>query len=256
MNKYSREFIVEEFLCRYKELPLNHIINYLIETSNCHSKSMGLSNEELVKNGYTWMLYKWKINILKYPKAFEKINIITWTSSFKSLITSREYEIFLGSEKIASATANFLLVDLKTIKPISIPKKIIEIYKIYDVKNFDKIERINEPKDLETVNNFDYKILKRDIDFNKHVNNSIYAELLYEALPTKFSKVKFTDININYTKELKLGDHVYIDVYAKENGLYFFFKNRERNIMYARVLTEYISWKKIFQMVTLLIENL
>ncbi len=250
MNKYSREFLVEEFLCRDMELPLNHIINYLIETSNCHSKSMGFSNEKLVKSGFSWMLYKWKINILKYPKAFQKIKIQTWSSGFKSLMTFREYEIFLGSEIIASASAHFLLVDLKTRKPISIPKKIIEIYKIYDVKNFDKIERINEPKDLEIINSFDYKILKRDIDFNNHVNNSIYARLLYEALPDKFSKVKFTDININYTKELRLKDHVFIDVYSKGNKLYFFFKNRDRNIMYARVLTEYISWKKFFQMVT------
>lgn len=235
MTTYTKEFIVEDFLCRDEELPLNHILNYFIETSNCQSRYLGLSNEKLMAGGQTWMVYKWKVKILRAPRSQEKIRVVTWASGFKSLMAFREFEMYGGSEKIATASANFLLIDLKTRRPINIPKEIFEIYKINDVKNFDRIERINEPRSIEPINNFDYIILKRDIDLNDHMNNSVYAELLYEALPDKFSDLKFREVNINYTKELRLGDHVFIDVYFYEGKFYFFFKNSEKTEIYARL---------------------
>ena len=256
MNIYEKEFIIEDFLCREGELTLKNIINYFIETTNHHSNFVGLANEDLMTKDYTWMIYKWRIKVLKYPKAFQRIKVRTWASGFKSLKAFREFEIYLGDEKIAYASSIFLLIDLESRKPVKIGDKISEIYKINDLKFFDKIERINEPIDREPINNFDYIILRRDIDLNNHVNNSVYAELLCEAMPKYLYKKKFSDININYTKELLLGDHIFIDVYLKDDKLYFFFKNREKKEIYARATLRYISWKKFFQMVTLFIENL
>lgn len=250
MSIYEKEYIVENFLCKNGELPLNHIINYFVETSNCQSISLGEDSNNLISKGYTWMIYKWFIKILKYPKAYQKIKVRTWASGFKGINAFREFEMYAEGEKIVSASSIFLLIDLKKLKPIKIPREVSEIYSTYYVKNFDKIERINEPKDIEAINNFDYNILKADIDINNHVNNSVYAKLLYEALPKSLYNIKFTDVNINYVKELKYGDRVFIYVYLEDDKLYFFFKNKEKSEIYARVCCHYISWKKFFQMVT------
>ncbi|NMW84651.1 acyl-[acyl-carrier-protein] thioesterase [Peptoniphilus sp. AGMB00490] len=241
MNIYEREFVVEDFLCKKGELSLNYIINYFMETSNCQSISLGEDSDNLINKGYTWMIYKWFIKILKYPKAYQRIKVKTWASGFKGINAFREFEMYVEGERIVSASSNFILIDLKKRKPIKIPKEISKIYSINDVKNFDKIERVNEPKDIETINIFDYKILKSDIDINNHMNNSVYAKLLYEALPESFYNIKFTDVNINYVKELKYGDHVCIYVYLEDDKLYFFFKNKEKSELYARACCHYIS---------------
>ena len=103
MNIYEKEFIIEDFLCREGELTLKNIINYFIETTNHHSNFVGLANEVLMAKAYTWMIYKWRIKVLKYPKAFQRIKVRTWAIGFKSLKAFREFEIYLGDEKIAYA---------------------------------------------------------------------------------------------------------------------------------------------------------
>ena len=232
---YEKEFTVYDFLCNNGELTLKNIINYFIETSNLHSLSVGLSSRELMENNYTWMIYKWRIKILKYPKVFDKIKVKTWASGFKGLNAEREFEMYLDDEKIAYASSIFLLIELNKRKPVVIPEYFAERFGIKEEKYFEKIKRINLKKDEKVLNEANYKIMKRDIDINNHVNNSIYAELLFESLPEIYSEIKFSEININYMKELVLGDRVVIDVYLEKDEFYFFFRNEDSSEMYARI---------------------
>jgi acyl-acyl carrier protein thioesterase len=120
-------------------------------------------------------------------------------------------------------------------KPVVIPEYFAERFGIKEEKYFEKIKRINLKKDEKVLNEANYKIMKRDIDINNHVNNSIYAELLFESLPEIYSEIKFSEININYMKELVLGDRVVIDVYLEKDEFYFFFRNEDSSEMYARI---------------------
>ena len=235
MSIFCKEYVVCDFLCKNKELRVNNIIGYLIETSNYQSKECGISNEYLMSKVYTWMLYKWKIKIFRKPKSFEKIKVKTWASDFKTINAFREFEIYVCDEKILEASSIFLLIDIKKRKAIRIPETIAEAYGINDKKIFKKIDRINEPKDRETINKFDYIIQKRDIDFNNHVNNSVYLELIHEALPDEFSDIKFDEIVVNYMKELEYKDKIVIDLYKDDFDFYFFFKSQDESQIYARV---------------------
>ena len=253
MKIFCKDYEVMNFLSSDGELELNHLVSYLIETSNYQSIDLGLSNEKLLDMGYTWMIYKWKIKIERYPRSHEEIKIKTWASGFKNINAFREFEVYCQGEKILEASAIFLLIDIEKRKPIKIPEEIAEFYGSNGNRIFKSIERVNEPSDLGIVNRFSYKILRRDLDFNNHVNNSVYLELIYEALTKEYSHVKFKEINVNYINELKLGDELVIDFYREEDKFYFFFKSKDQSQIYARIYgvsKTPISWKNIFQMLT------
>ena len=253
MKIFCKEYEVMNFLSSDGDLKLNHLVSYLIETSNYQSIDLGLSNEKLLDMGYTWMIYKWKIKIKRYPRSHEKIKIKTWASGFKNINAFREFEVYCQGVKVIEASAIFLLIDVEKRKAIKIPEDLAEIYGNNGNRIFKSIERVNEPNELEIANRFSYKILRRDLDFNNHVNNSAYLELIYEALTQDYAHIKFKDINVNYINELKLGDEIVIDFYREEDKFYFFFKSKDQSQIYARIcgVSEApISWKNIFQMLT------
>lgn len=241
MSIFCKEYTVREFLCKDGELTTNNIIGYLIETSNYQSIDCGISNEYLLSKGYTWMIYKWKIRLFRKPKSFEKIKVKTWASGFRNINAFREFEIYAGNEKILEASSIFLLIDLEKRKASRIPEDIANAYGICENKFFKSIKRVNEPENLDPISRFTYKTLRRDIDFNDHVNNSVYLELIYESLPNEFSDITFKEININYMKEIKLDDEIIIDVYKDNFEFYFFFKSRDESQIYARVSARFES---------------
>jgi len=113
MKIFCKEYEVMNFLSSDGELKLNHLVSYLIETSNYQSIDLGLSNEKLLDMGYTWMIYKWKIKINRYPRSHEKIKIKTWASGFKNINAFREFEVYCQGEKVIEASAIFLLIDVE-----------------------------------------------------------------------------------------------------------------------------------------------
>ena len=259
MKIFCKEYEVMNFLSRDGDLKLNQLVSYLIETSNHQSIDLGHSNEKLLDLGYTWMIYKWKIKIKRYPRSHEEIKIKTWASGFKNINAFREFEVYCQGEKILEASAVFLLVDIEKRKPIKIPEEVAKIYGDNGRRIFKSIDRVNEPSEVERANRISYKILRRDIDFNKHVNNAVYLELIYEALTEEYSRVKFKDISVNYVNELKFGDEIVIDFYKAEDKFYFFFKSKDESQIYARICgvsATPISWKNNFLMLTLLIEKI
>ena len=53
MKIFCKEYEVMDFLSSQSELKLNHLVSYLIETSNYQSIDLGLNNEKLLNMGYT-----------------------------------------------------------------------------------------------------------------------------------------------------------------------------------------------------------
>ena len=77
-----------------------------------------------------------------------------------------------------------------------------------------------------------YKVQRRDIDTNKHVNNLIYLDYAYEALPSEiYENYNFSNIEIMYKHEAKLGDTLSLFyTNTEENEHIITIKNKENDI--------------------------
>ena len=67
--------------------------------------------------------------------------------------------------------------------------------------------RLKSEDNMEKI--YDYTARRRDIDANHHVNNVNYLELAYDAFPENLN-IDFSNIEIYYKKQIKLGETVSI----------------------------------------------
>lgn len=226
--KYQKEYIIN------KDISISNIINNFLNTSNDESKRINLDNNKLISLGYTWMIYKWRINIIRKPRDREKVIVSTWASGFKNLYAYREFDMKSDGGLIAKASVVFILIDLEKRKPIKIPDDIMDYYTCDEEKNFENIERINIKDDFEKINSYFYETRKNDIDENNHVNNLVYIDLMKESLPDEYKNIDIKNLSIHYMNEIKFGDSIKIDVYKENDKIFFDFKASDESHKHAR----------------------
>lgn len=219
MKQWIERFKVYDFFCKNQECQLSYLLHMMLETSNEQSRDLGSSTDDLMKEGLTWMLYKWNVEIDRYPQYLEEIEIQTWVSSFEKIRINREFVIQCSGKTICRAQAVFIVVDLKKKKPIALPSSISSSYPIWNRKNFERVEKIGKG-DL-FISNVKWNVLRRDIDMNHHVNNIVFVDWLWEALPKEYAaKGQAEKLNIIYLQEVRYPSEVDVCCfYATENSL-------------------------------------
>ena len=107
-------------------------------------------------------------------------------------------------------------------------QKYIEIVNKY-------VEKLKEPINSSLVMN--YKVQRRDIDTNNHVNNLYYLDYAIEALPEElYNTTKFSNIEIMYKHEAKVGDTFNLYYSELEEKEYIVtIKDKTNKIIYAIV---------------------
>ena len=138
----------------------------------------------------------------------ETLTINTWSRSQNALFSYRDLEVYDSNNNlVAIATSKWLLFD---VKKQTIAKTTPEMREKFESTNkavFEEKfnEKLKEPENSEFI--LEYKIERRDIDTNHHVNNLNYLDFAYEALPEDIYKNgELSNVEIMYKHEAKLGD--------------------------------------------------
>ena len=223
MCKYSDKFSIQFIdVGENNELTNKGILRLLQEIAGKHSDSVGVGLNDTPKTGIAWIILNWKLKVFMRPKWNEKVFINTWTKCEKSLFCYRNFKIYDDRNNlIAVATSKWILFDVnkKSICRVSkeIQEKFLESNESVFEENID--EKIKEPEDSSFA--YEYKIQRRDIDTNHHVNNLNYLDYAIEALPEDiYLNTNFSNIEIMYKHEAKLGDTISIFYYQSNKNEY------------------------------------
>ena len=124
--------------------------------------------------------------------------------------TYRDYEIYdENNELCIIATSKWTLLNIEKRKMVRLTEELIEKYKPEEKSVFldEKLDKIKIPTKF--ISNIKYKVIRKDIDLNKHMHNLYYLDLAYEALPEDvYAKRPFDNVRITYKKEIKLRRHI------------------------------------------------
>ena len=233
MSKFEKNFNVEYYdVGENRKATDKSILKYMQKIAGMHSDEMGCGLEELAKENLGWIITNWKLNVLNRPKYNDNIVVKTWVRKIDKLYYYRDFEILNEQgEKIAIATSRWILMDVKNKTAKKTEDKYIKLHTIHEEEVFSnyKFTKIKEPEVYE--NEFSYKIQRRDIDTNHHVNNLNYLDFAYETLPEEIYNSKiFKNIEISYKNEIKPKDEI-ICKYSEINDEYLvFIKNKETEI--------------------------
>jgi len=185
-------------------LTLHSLIKMLQEAAIRHSNQVDCKSKQQIKGQSAWILYQYGIEIHKLAFYEEDIEIVTWHRGIKGFKAYREFEIYSGKTKIATASAAYLYYDIKTQKILSIPENIDTIYSVEDQSAFK--EDLGQWKLIPRFNHdFDTSITTRLSDYDPmgHVNNSVYFDYIETMLFSYLNKERtIKKIKIQYTKEI------------------------------------------------------
>ena len=172
----------KDYMVGVKNIGVNSsITNYgflsaMEEIACLHSESLGWGIKDRKKTKKAWILMDWKLKVLRRPKYGDTMHLKTWARKSEKLtfFTYREFEVFVGNEKVAIATSKWVLFDLEKNKISRITNDIEKSYEPEEERVFEEydIEKIKEPIEYNSV--MEYKIRRFDIDINKHMHNLNY----------------------------------------------------------------------------------
>ena len=197
------------------------LLVFMQEASNHHIKSLGTDLDTLRdEQGLAFLLSKIRLAIYKPLYAFENITVETWTAPSRGFSFNRFFRILRGDEVIAAADTTWALISLKT-------------GELCKVDSFDFKFEHEEPIDIGIPPRFrvpkneflefigERKIVYSDLDYNMHMNNTKYADMLCDFMPyEKTSQIK--GISLSYLHEAAFGNT--IKIYRTDDGEKFDFR--------------------------------
>lgn len=193
-----------------KELMITSVMNFFQDIFVHTSEISGKGMDYLANINLTWIVYRWEINMYKYPTFNQKITVKMTPTAYRKSYMNIEFEIFnVNGEKIADALSLWILID--TDKNIPCRNTLENAYEIYGLSSKDTniitMKKINLPERIDNKEVF--KVGYGDIDTNGHVNNVKYLYWLLESISEDIiKKYKLCKIEISYKKDVKYNERI------------------------------------------------
>lgn len=237
MAIFTYDYIVKYFdIGRNNKLSLKSLLTILQEAAGAHSDEAGYGLNDISKTHFTWLLLNWKVKMFSHPHFNEKLTIKTWPRALEKIYCYRDFEVYDSHQKlIAIASSKWVAFDLDSKKIMKVSPDIIDAYG----GNVDKSvfenpfqEKLSIPEELSLA--FSYKIQRRDIDTNGHVNNSYYVDFALETLnETVYNENEFNNLEIVYKKEIKYNEKINCYYSLEDNKHIITIKNEDNSIIHA-----------------------
>jgi len=226
--------------------PITAIANYIQDIAAKHAEVLGWGFEEMLKKHQYWVLYRLRIDILRYPAWREEIIVETWPSGIDRLFANRDFRIADGQGRvIGNATSAWLIIDRRSRRPQS-PESLHDTLPGLPVstvgKSLEKLPPVEGGNDRKS-----FRVKYSDLDQNNHVNNVKYIQWITDSYPKDFcAKNRIVNFEINYLSESSLGEKIEIEsVCLNQSPLLYhhalFITDHKKEICRARVTWEGVA---------------
>ena len=214
---YKKEFIISNNDVDYRfNLKPANLYRIFQDIALKATEEVGSDSISLSKRGIDWVITRMDVEIKRLPRCNEKITVCTYPGKDLAMLYPRYFYISdENNNVIIRASSIWALIDAKTRKVIvdkDTIKKLPPETSEYELPLPGKIAASEEKNLIETRT-----IHYSDLDFNCHMNNVRYVELLMDVHDFEFYKThRPTFISLNYMKEIREKDKV--SVYSDLNN--------------------------------------
>ena len=178
--------------------------------------------QKLNTENRTWVVSRMAIEMQRFPKWREWINIETWVEEVGRAATTRNFRITDENNKvIGGASTLWAMIDVAT-------RKAIDLKTVEGLSNAaSQIPAIIEkPGRVTSVDGIAVKshcVTYSDIDFNHHANSMKYVEWLLDCFSIDWHKKHFVKrFEINFLHEVLYGHEV--DIFHKQEEMLSLFE--------------------------------
>lgn len=217
----EQEYEINFLLCYPNGfLKYTELCNLLQITAGNHADLGGISYLDMQAHHQAWVMSRMRLEVEKLPKWGDKVVVKTWIKTLENSRSIRSMEMYLNNEKIVGCESYWAVINTKTRRPdvLELPHSHFEKFNI-NATNQDTIKiEIDENAQEIGVR----KVVLSDLDIVNHVNNVKYMEWCFDfENPKRLLKQELKAIDINFMRELNLGDKAIIkETKLDENSIY------------------------------------
>ena len=198
-----------------------HLLMYMEETSNAHLVSAGMSFDELRdQKGLAFLVSR--INVLMHAPLYvdDEIDVETWVCESRGLSFVRCYRVLKQETVVAEAYSVWALMDLKTgnLLPASAFP--------YEIEPDEPLGReLSARLRVPPIAQMDLvgkrRIVYSDIDYNGHMNNTHYPNMLCDFTPD-IERTRVVGYTLSFLREAAYKQTLDIYRCGGEDGTHFF----------------------------------
>ena len=185
------------------ELKVSAIFRLFQDVAMLATKDAKVDSMSLSERNIDWVITRMNVEIKRLPKCDDEITVCTYPGKDMAMLYPRYFFIIDSKgEVIVRSSSIWALIDNNTRRVIVDRDAISKLPE----EKFDNQLPLPEKISLPDDNRFIEKrtIHYSDLDFNSHMNNVRYVELLTDTHDSTFYKNHhIKSINLNYMKEIK-----------------------------------------------------
>ena len=223
----------------FGKLKLSALLRMVHIAADANARELGAGYDVLAPLGMTFVLQRFGVSCFRMPAYYEDVIIRTWPSDVAKGTFLRRGDMYdAKGEKIMEWASLWLLFDInarKPLKPTALPNPFSTLGDEGVVIMPDKVLL---PADGQPFSQYRHIVSYRDVDTNMHMNNSIYGDLIGNAIFSAGSDANmpdWTQIQINYLAEMRIGVEAEIKALRDDNGCVVIGESGGRKAFTARV---------------------
>ena len=205
----------------YDNLKLSSLLSFLEESACLSADELGFGYDDVNPNHLGFIVVNWYIKLYKNIKLGDVLTVHTWPLKPRHLIFLRDYELYCGGEKVGVCSARWCMID--TQKYVPVPTSAFFKGDFFDGYNTERSIEFNDWK-IPTISSgetiYSKKVMFSDYDHYFHVNNTKYADFLYDVFTVDQLQGKsLSSVQITYVKQCKEGEQLTF-LKEKKDGYY------------------------------------
>lgn len=242
LNKtaYEWEFRITSFdVDMFNRLKVSALMKYQQEIGGMHLYEFGTNTETMAKEqNLAFIFTKMSISIHSLPKAQDKVVMRTWCSGLKGVRFTRNYLLFDQNRNLLTeAKVEVTTLNLETRKIVR-PNEIIGfsdfLYNDELENNADAPSKLSIPEDFGIT--YSRPVRYSDIDYNGHVNNTVYADMSLDCLTPEVLKRSVKGFCINFVNEVLPNETITVSAAETTDGFTFVGTANDRQSFVAKLM--------------------
>lgn len=199
-----------------EKLTAKAILEIFQDVAGIHAEEIGVGYVAMLEKNLYWVLSRVKFDILTMPQPNQEVIVETWPHEKGRIDFDRDFKVSsLDGEVLIIGTSKWCVINTETRSLERTDNVVYNGECCLDVNYHDRFLKINLPQtELKSV--FEYSVTFSDLDHNKHMNNTNYANLVANAAENK----DFSHFEINFLNECLIGDILNVSVTTSQDGEY------------------------------------
>ncbi len=202
-------------------IKLSALLSVMVESACLSADELGFGYSVLQPKNIGFILANWYVELFRPIRLGDVLSVHTWPIEPKKLIVFRDYELFVGDEKVGVATSRWCTVDLATFSMIPAKEAIGGdiTYNDFRAVEFNSWKIPTFPHGDKP--DYEKCVSYSDYDHYNHVNNTKYGDLLMDAFsPEELKGKAISKVRISYVKQCKYPEVLRFYKQKAEDGEY------------------------------------